>query len=270
MIDGAFALGPLVLPHALLLLFAAVVVSLQVGKRIGGKLGLDVEPSLWGALLAALVVARLAFVLQYHEAYLEAPLGIIDIRDGGWNALAGIVGGWLFILWRGRTRPAHQKPLRRAALAGTALWLAGTLALVMLPQAALRLPALDLSALDGSPVRLDSFRGQPTVVNLWATWCPPCVREMPMLQQAQQKNPAVHFVFLNQGESATQVEAWLAKQQLPLRNVLIDQQASAAAALGHKGYPTTLFFDADGQLVASRVGELSSATLLDNLKLLQR
>ena len=127
------------------------------------------------------------------------------------------------------------------------------------------MPQLALPASDGTTVRLASFQGRPTVVNLWATWCPPCQREMPVLQQAQASRPDVHFLFLNQGESPQQVAAYLAKSGLQLRNVLLDARGEAGAALGHRALPTTLFFDASGRLIDTRVGELSEASLAQRL-----
>ena len=103
------------------------------------------------------------------------------------------------------------------------------------------------------------------VLNFWATWCPPCVREMPVLHAAQVDNPAVNFVFINQGESAERVSHWLAARNLPLRNVLLDRESQALKAFEQRGLPTTLFFDAKEQLVSTRTGELSAATLAEKL-----
>ncbi|MEO7056552.1 MAG: TlpA disulfide reductase family protein, partial [Caldimonas sp.] len=133
-----------------------------------------------------------------------------------------------------------------------------------------KLPSLAFTTLEGPSRQLDAFVGKPTVVNLWATWCPPCVREMPMLQQAQAQRPDVNFVFLNQGESRAQVSAWLKLHGLPLDNVLLDDKRAASAAFQQKGYPTTMFFQADGSLVSVRLGELSAATLSDKLSLIAK
>jgi thiol-disulfide isomerase/thioredoxin len=127
------------------------------------------------------------------------------------------------------------------------------------------LPPLSLSSLEGRPVSLADFAGKPTVVNLWATWCPPCRREMPALQQAQATNPDVNIVFVNQGEEAATIAAFLDRQGLSLSNVLVDPQSSTGAALGHSALPTTLFFDAHGRLAGTRIGELSQATLTQRL-----
>ena len=126
---------------------------------------------------------------------------------------------------------------------------------------AVALPQLDLATLDGRAVPLDGFVGKPTVVNLWATWCPPCRREMPVLQQAQGANPDVNFVFVNQGEKPDAIQSFIDRQGLTLRNVLVDERLQTGSALGHRALPTTLFFDARGQLASTHIGELSQATL---------
>jgi thiol-disulfide isomerase/thioredoxin len=128
-----------------------------------------------------------------------------------------------------------------------------------------RMPQLELRAIDGNIVRLASFAGRPTVVNLWATWCAPCQREMPVLQNAQTMRTDVHFLFVNQGEASQQVAAWLARRGLHLRNVLLDAGSEAGAALGQRALPTTVFFDADGRLIDMHVGELSEAWLAARL-----
>jgi thiol-disulfide isomerase/thioredoxin len=118
-------------------------------------------------------------------------------------------------------------------------------------------------------VSLAQFKGQPTVVNLWATWCPPCVREMPVLQQAQIDNPDVNFVFVNQRESVDKVDAWLQARRLTMRNMLLDKDGQAAAAFKQRALPMTLFFNQKGRLVSARIGELSSATLTERLAALR-
>jgi thiol:disulfide interchange protein len=90
------------------------------------------------------------------------------------------------------------------------------------------------------------------------------------LQQAQAANPDVNIVFVNQGEEPGAIAAFLDRQGLVLRNVLVDPQGSAGTSLGHSALPTTLFFDAQGRLVGTRIGELSQATLTQRLTELHR
>jgi hypothetical protein len=108
-VSQSLVIGPFALPWMMLLLFAAAGSALLVGDRLARKAGVVVEPVLWRTLLVGLLVARLAFVWEFRSAYGVAPLGILDIRDGGWNATAGFVGAWLYVLSRHakRTRVAQ-------------------------------------------------------------------------------------------------------------------------------------------------------------------
>ena len=268
--SNAVVVGPLVLPYALLLVFAAVASSLYVGNRSGRKAGIEVETILWKTLLVGLIVARLAFVWEFRSAYFTSPLDILDIRDGGWTATAGFVGAWLFALSQQGRLPALRKPLQAALITGSVIWLLGTIALSVRPDTGQELPAFGFPSLEGPTVRLAEFKGKPTVLNLWATWCPPCVREMPQLHQAQVDQTGVNFVFVNQGESAEKVGAWLQGRKLPVRNVLLDTNGQTGAAFKQQALPMTLFFDAKGRLMSTRIGELSSATLTERLEALRQ
>lgn len=263
----ALQVGPFVVPYSLLLVLAAVAAALYVGKRVGRKSGFDIEAKVWQTLLAGLLVARLVFVWQYRSEYLVAPLDILDVRDGGWSAAGGFLGAWFYILGLWLWRRVLAKPLHAAFGAAVVVWLAGTLALTVQADAAPRLPDLSVATLEGGQMNLADFSGRPTVINLWATWCPPCVREMPMLQRAQLDHPSVNFVFVNNAESADTVKSWLAAQKLPLKNVLLDSGGQTGAAFKQQGLPTTLFFDAEGRLVSTRIGELSLATLTRDLRI---
>ena len=265
----ALQLGPLILPFPVLLAMGSGLVTFAVG-RWRSKASDAVDTTLWVAVLAGLAVARLAFVWEYRPLYVAAPLTVLDIRDGGWNPTAGLVAAWAVAWHRGRQAPATASPLRWALGIGSSLFVAGSVFLSALGATGVTLPPLAFASLDGPAVPLDRFRGQPTVVNLWATWCPPCVREMPAFQNAQQRHPGVHFVFLNQGEDPARVAAWLKRQGLVLGNVLLDPQRQAGAAFQQQGYPTTLFFDAEGALVSTRLGEVSAATLDEKLQALTR
>lgn len=259
------ALGPLTLPFSLLLALAVMVFAPIAGQLVARRSGVELESLLFRLMVLGLVVARLAHVAQYSQSYLQSPLDILDIRDGGWRPLAGFVVVAIAALVVALRRAALRKPL--AAAFGTAglVWLLGTVALDAMTHAEDRLPAASLRGLGGETVSLAAFKGKPTVVNFWATWCPPCRREMPVLQEAQAARPDVNFVFLDQGESAEKVRSFMAAHQLPIRNALLDERGEVAAQLGVRGLPTTLFYDASGRLVASRVGELSRATLTERL-----
>lgn len=122
-------------------------------------------------------------------------------------------------------------------------------------------PQLKVQDLDGQYVTLQSLQGKPVVVNVWATWCAPCRREMPLLQEAQQQNPDVTFVLINQGEKVDAIERYLAQEQLSLKNVWQDENLLTQEALGYQALPSTYFLNAKGELVAQSVGELEKTHL---------
>ena len=102
---------------------------------------------------------------------------------------------------------------------------------------------------------------QVTVLNLWATWCPPCRREMPMMTELSAEVPEARFIFANQGESADQISAFLAAENLPLAGMLRDPQEHLMGRLRAVGLPSTLIFDEQDQLVAAHTGEISRSAL---------
>ena len=130
---------------------------------------------------------------------------------------------------------------------------------------AIRLSDAVLTGIDGRSTRLVALKGQPIVVNLWATWCPPCRREMPALAAAQAWYDDVHIVFANQGEDAGTIQRYLDAEGLDLDLVLVDRLSQLSQDAGARGLPTTLFFDAKGRLIDVHVGELTRAGIAARL-----
>lgn len=112
----------------------------------------------------------------------------------------------------------------------------------------------------------DYLDGRPLVVNLWASWCPPCVREMPMLENAEQRHQDVRFIFINQREHLDLVRQFLQQHELSLETVLLDSSGDFSAMVGAHVMPTTLFFSADGTLQKRYFGEVDDAVLSDGLQ----
>ena len=263
-------LGPLTLPVALLVTFAAIFLGSAVGNRVAASRGVKAEGALWLVIAGAVLAARAAFVAQYWSLYASEPWRVPDLRDGGLTPAAGLLAALLIggaLAWR---RAPQRTAIVTGVLAGVFVWLGGTglagVAGTVNPRQTL--PAMTLADLDGRNVVLAAPAGKPLVVNIWASWCPPCRREMPVLSKAQTDSPDVHFVFVNQGESAATIRDYLKAEGLALRNVLRDPTGALAGQLGAPGLPMTLFFDANGVLVGKRMGELSPATLAEQLRAL--
>ena len=263
-------IGPLALPTGLVLLFVSLCVAYGVAWWLRRSRQLpDAGPLVSDMLIAGLLAARLAFVLRWHEQYLAAPWSIINIRDGGFLAPAGIAAALAIAAWRCR-RPsmtAMRRPLAISVASGALAWGVLSAGISLAYDKPTALPAVALHGIDGAPTTLGALAGgKPLVVNLWASWCPPCRREMPVLAAAQQARPDIVFVYANQREDAAAASAFLDRSGVTLRNVVLDSEAALGKAAGSSALPTTLFYDARGRLVDTHLGELSDASLASKLQ----
>lgn len=120
-----------------------------------------------------------------------------------------------------------------------------------------RVPALEARDLEGRPWRLTELRGKAVLINFWASWCEPCLAEMPSLQQlAQRHGPQKVLVLaLNFKESEAQVRRFAERSglQLPL---LLDPRGEIARRWGVRVFPSTVLLGADGRLHGVVRGEL--------------
>jgi thiol-disulfide isomerase/thioredoxin len=256
----SFSLGPFALSVNHLLLLFALALATLAGWISGRRQRINPERTVFGLFMLGLLVARLAFVARYWPQYQSDLLRIVDIRDGGfsaWPGVAAAVAGTAIMAWR---RPLQRTPLGWGITSGLLFWWLSSLAVenyrqdVPLPDLALRNGA-------GEQVQLRDYAGRQLVINLWATWCPPCRREMPVLQAAQKAHPDVVFLFVNQGESPRQVATFLESQGLQLDNVLFDDSGELGQRAGSAALPTTLFYGVNGRQRDGHLGELSSASL---------
>jgi thiol-disulfide isomerase/thioredoxin len=266
---GSLTIGPLALPFGMLALFGALVAGVVANNLASRARAVDAESLYWIVVARGLAAARIAFVSMYPGEYLAAPLSMLDIRDGGFHAPAGIAAISLATAWLAWRDKARRRALVWAVGSGTTVWIAAVLVTLAMPAPRMPLPDISLADIDGGSFPIARLAGKPVVVNLWATWCPPCRREMPVLGAAQKRHPEVQFVFANQGERADTVHGYLSGQAFELDNVLLDTDRAFSRLLGSGALPTTLFFDAGGRLVEQRMGELSAATLAQKLQSLE-
>jgi thiol-disulfide isomerase/thioredoxin len=256
----ALRLGPLVLPWGPIVLVLGYAVAVYVAAMAQRHGRGNAEPVLLPLLVVALVAARTAFVLRHRADYPDL-LPMLDVRDGGFDSWPGWAAGLCavaVVAWR---RPHLRRSLPVSSAAGAAVVLAAFGVLRLFQPPSLPLPSTSLPRLGGGVVALRSLQGRPLVINLWATWCPPCRRELPMLVQAAANPRGVRIVLVNEGEAAQTVGAYLRAEHLHPPEVLLDPTQALMAHYRSPGFPTTLFIGADGRLRAMHVGELSAATL---------
>ena len=255
-----FTIGTFAIALNHLLLISALILATLVGWRVAKRGGENPESVLFSLFLLGLLAARVSFVLMYWSYYSDDWVEMVDLRDGGFLAWPGIITLILGSLVYGWRRPALRKPLSAGVVTGLLFWGMTSLSLSVYEKGT-RLPDITLRNANGEVVQLTDYQGGPLVINLWATWCPPCRREMPVLENAQRMRPDVTFLFVNQAESMQSVSTYLATQGLNLDNVLFDASGRLGQAVGSMALPTTLFYQADGRLINSHLGELSDASL---------
>lgn len=261
------AIGPFVFGSgelaAILGLFAFVLTASILARRVDHAIG---PWSTW-AMLAGFAAARLGHVAVHWQTFYPEPLRAFAVWQGGFEPIAGVAGVLLVSLFYIRSLKAT---LAAAAALGLSaiIWAGvGELTRATLGQPA---PTVSLQTMDGLSTTIGDFSGKPAVVNLWASWCPPCRREMPLLAETASTRGDVAFLFVNQGEDRDMIRNYLGRESLSIGNILLDQSMQVPRYYGTPGLPITLFLRADGTLASMHVGEISREALNTKIDRLAR
>jgi peroxiredoxin len=124
-----------------------------------------------------------------------------------------------------------------------------------------------LQDLGGNSVSLTDFRGQPLIINFWATWCPPCLIEMPELQASfeKYKEDGLVILALDQDESAEVVRSFFHDEFGLTFTPLLDVDQAVAGQYGVLNFPSSFFINGDGIITAIHRGPALQAQIDDYL-----
>ncbi len=160
-------------------------------------------------------------------------------------AIILIFAGIVTLFWMGQQAPSNNN-----ASAG------------VVTQAGQPAPDFSLVSLEGETVQLSDFSGQVVMVNLWATWCPPCKAEMPTINAYYQAHKNEGFVVLavNNQENKSQVSKFIQTNGFSFP-VLLDAHSRVITDYNVRGLPTSFIIDRDGQIQHTHTGQISREQL---------
>lgn len=194
----SLSIGPISLPFDRFLIVVCLAIAFIVGAFAAKKDETSVDGSIAGVFILAMLAARISFVAQYWSEYQANFWSIIDIRDGGFDGITAVIVGTLTLAGFAWKRPKGRRALIKGFSAGALVWTVTTFAISTIEDTSAQLPTIMVKQMNGETIDLNQVeQGKPRVINLWATWCPPCRREMPVLEEAQQNNSDIGFVFVN-------------------------------------------------------------------------
>jgi cytochrome c biogenesis protein CcmG/thiol:disulfide interchange protein DsbE len=163
------------------------------------------------------------------------------------------VAGFIALLWSGL---AGKEPLTGASGA----------ARVNRPAADFTLPLFG-----GGSVTLSSLKGKPVIINFWASWCPPCREEAPLLEDVwrRYRDRDVIFIGVNIQDRQADALAYISEFGITYPNGP-DTSGKISIDYGVSGIPVTFFINSDGMVVSRWVGAISQRTLVSNIEELLR
>ncbi|RKX89394.1 MAG: hypothetical protein DRP70_03845 [Spirochaetes bacterium] len=278
-LTDSVSLGPLSIPVILLLSILIAAAAFFAGSFFikGGKTNRRIfSDLLFAPVLPFLLVWKLSLLITDARDVFINP-GLLLYSSGGLlNILIGVTAGglWLSYRWKKAKSPGNVNRAMIWAM-GTALVLSLAVAgYTMLSGAEIKqkekLPVVVFSDEKGVAWDISESAGSIVVLNFWASWCPPCRAEMPMLERLQSDPKFKNVVFYAVNASRTEKNsgdgsAWIESNgiELPL---LFDDTGQGMNAYRITGLPTTIVTDSEGRVIERKTGAVSRSWLLSAIR----
>jgi thiol-disulfide isomerase/thioredoxin len=277
----AFSIGPFLIPtrtfgFLLLALFALwmvrrAAIHLKANVNLCVRIG---EQGLW----IGIVASRLSFALLNRDSFSAKPWSVLYLWQPGYLFSAGIITALAYVLYRIHRQEAKQRRATISSLSAgfslpVLLFISMLLTMNQFVDTEIFIPGDTVPGdkattdLYGKPVSFADFAGKGLVVSFWATWCPPCRREMPLLEEVYSKYKSKEIVVIgvSMDSSHKTIKNYIESVGVtyPIWGNIVTNGSSASLSnmFGIVGFPTTFFVDTNGVIQSSYVGELNLAIL---------
>ena len=130
-------------------------------------------------------------------------------------------------------------------------------------------PDFESEYTNGTKFKLSELRGKPVILNFWATWCPPCVREMPELNEFYNKQDKITVIGVNLQQDKKTIEEFARKLNISFQ-IVLDKTGEVESKYNLLLKPTTYFIDKNGVIVDKKLGELTREDLIERSKKILR
>lgn len=260
-------LGPFVIELKFILAYFLVAAFFFIEKKMTRSPHLKVKDYSFYAVITGLVSGRAFFVLQNLDHYSAHVFSALNIFDRDFDFYGAIVGSLFFTLAYFHKSADRIKQIAKRVI--LILLLSGiylcSLYFISLTKEPTTIIPSTLKNQDISDLLCSS---KPKIINYWATWCPPCVKEMPVLIEGSEQNPDIIFIFVNQHEDPWEIEAFEERLNISIPHLVYDDGTLGTMKLG-KALPTTLFLDASNNLIDTHTGAITAPNLNNKMKQLR-
>ncbi len=207
-----------------------------------------------GSMFAVYLIGN-GFARFWVEFLRIEPVLALGLTQAQWIGMALTAAGAIWLLRRGPAVNARATAVGLAALL-LVVPLGGCDSKVGVSEGDLA-PDFILQSADGQTRKLSNYRGHVVLVNLWATWCPPCMEEMPVLNQLAERYRDKGLVVLGLAgdDDPQRVRDFVAKSPLKFE-VLLDSDGAIGTQYGITGYPETFFIDREGRVRDKIIGAI--------------
>lgn len=190
--EDVLQIGPLALSIERLSAVVAIGLFLASSEWISRRTAAKAATAAWIAIVGG-ITARLPYVAINLEAFRAEPLTVAYVWQGDFEAPFGITAAALILALM--LRGSERRMSLVALVLVTVAWVSFSAISGAEPERPMP-PLAGVTDVGGTPVAPTGIKG-PIVINLWATWCPPCRREMPRLQEVAASSPDVPILLLN-------------------------------------------------------------------------